>query len=103
MRVRLGDQLAAAIHARAVREGRSFQVTHDRVLEAGLRSLGAVHATVGDEASQPNDSRETYRLTLRLPVALYGPIKSLAKAERRSGRAMICALLEAGLKTFPAP
>jgi hypothetical protein len=100
MRIRIGDQMAAAIHSRALKEGRSFQSMHDRAVAAGLRALGDVLVTNKDEPGLPNDPRTTFKLTLRLPIEIYGQVKDRAKAEGRSGRAMICQLLAAGLRTF---
>jgi hypothetical protein len=98
MRIRVDDAVASAIHRRAVRESRSWQNMHNKIIAAGLQALGDVLVTNEDEPGMPNDPRQTFMLTLRLPVEIYGEIKERAQTEGRSGRSMVCQLLAAGLK-----
>jgi hypothetical protein len=98
-RIRISDAMAAAIHRRAIRESRSDQSMHDKIVRAGLLAIGDVLITNQDEPGMPNDPRQTFKLTLRLPLEIYGEVKERAKSEGRSGRSMICRLLESGLRT----
>jgi hypothetical protein len=107
MRIRVAPQIEATIHRAAIREGRSNQQMADRVMAAGLAAMGATCGSSGGHDETDDRRTNDYKLTLPVPAPTYHAIKSLARAEGRSGKATVRRVLEVGLKAMgaelPAP
>jgi hypothetical protein len=98
MRVRLGPELQQPVERLARIENRSASNMTEKLIAAGLRSLGVMAAM---EAPSVQSDRGC-RMSVPLSAAERTTIKRLARDEDRSNRSMAHQLLIAGLRVHGA-
>ena len=100
MRTRLKPGVADAVRRLALREGRSDQEMVERLLSIGLQSFGAGTPRTDTPPDRPTLDTQ---MTLPLPAGMYAAIKTLARDQGRSGKAMTRIIIDAGLAAMGGP
>jgi hypothetical protein len=101
MRIRLSPVFERHVHAMALKQGRSFQNTVDRIVDAGLRSTGMPVAAVTPALGDLSEGELT-KMKIPLSPELRAQLRETAARLGRSQRKMTAICIAAGLKALGA-